>query len=118
MTNIEDFIIVWLDENKEKTTDYFDTRHQLRYVIQYLRIFSDTDECIDFITSQRMNNIFFLVSETLSKTVIPLVHELTEMVSIYVLGNLENHWLENYSKVVGSFADKKRLISKINCRYC
>ena len=113
MTNTEDFIIVWLDENKEKTTDYFDTKHQLRYVIQYLQIFSDTDECIDFITSQRMNSIFFLVSETLSKTVISHVHELTQVVSIYLLGNLESHYFENYSKVVGSFADKKRLISKL-----
>ncbi len=51
--NGEDFTIVWLDENMDKTTDYFDIRQCLRYVIQYLRTFNDADQCINFITSQQ-----------------------------------------------------------------
>jgi hypothetical protein len=33
MMNSEDFFIVWLDENIGKTTDYFDTRQHLRYIV-------------------------------------------------------------------------------------
>ncbi len=114
MMNSEDFIIVWLDENMNKTTDYFDTRQHLRYVIQYLRTFNDTDECIDFITSQQTtNNIFLLVSETLGKIIIPLIHDLSQMVSIYILCKLKDDWFQHYSKVIGCFIDKNRLVSKL-----
>ncbi|CAF2623785.1 unnamed protein product [Rotaria sp. Silwood2] len=113
MINSEDFIIVWLDENQDKTTDYFDTRQHLRYVIQYLRTFSDTNDCVDFITSQRTDNIFFLTSETFGKIVIPHIHELCQMASIYILSKLDDDWFQNYSKVAGVFIDKKRLVSKL-----
>ncbi|CAF1013290.1 unnamed protein product [Rotaria sordida] len=113
MINSEDFIIVWLDENQDKTTDYFDTRQHLRYVIQYVRTFNDADECIDFITSQQTNNIFFLVSETLGKIVIPHVHELSQIALIYILGKLDGELFRHYSKVAGVFIDNNRLVSKL-----
>jgi len=111
--NSEDFIIVWLDENIDKTPDYFDTRQHLRYVIQYLRTFNNVDECIDYISSRQTNNIFFLVSETLAKIIIPLIHELSQMVSIYILCKSEDDGYQLYSKVIGCFIDKKRLVSKL-----
>ena len=110
MISNEDFIIVWLDENMDKTTDYFDTRQHLRYVIQYLRTFNEIDECIDFITSQKTNNIFLIVSQTSSKMFLPLVDQLTQIVSIYTLNSLED---QHYSKVAVNFIDKKCLVSKL-----
>ncbi|CAF5057768.1 unnamed protein product [Rotaria sp. Silwood1] len=93
MANNEDFMIVWLDENQDKTAEYFATRQSLNYVIQYVRTFNDTDKCIDFITSQQMINIFFSC-----------------------IGNIcsfEDDSFQNYSKVAGVFIDRKRLVSKL-----
>ncbi len=110
MMNSEDFIIVWLDENMDKTTDYFDTRQHLRYIVQYLRTFNDADECVDFISSQQTDNIFFLVSETVGKIVIPLAYELSQIIRIYILCKLEDDRYQHYSKVTEGFTDKNRLV--------
>ncbi|CAF1322782.1 unnamed protein product, partial [Rotaria magnacalcarata] len=110
MINSDDFIIVWLDDNQDKTIDHWDTKQRLQYLIQYLRIFNNPDECIDFITSQRMN-IFFLTSETMGKITIPHVHELSTIVSIYILSQSTEELIQNFSKITGIFIDKNRLVS-------
>ncbi|CAF2163954.1 unnamed protein product [Rotaria magnacalcarata] len=112
MINSDDFIIVWLDDNQDKTIDHWDTKQCLQYLIQYLRIFNNPDECIDFITSQRMN-IFFLTSETMGKITIPHVHELSTIVSIYILSQSTEELIQNFSKITGMFIDKNRLVSRL-----
>ena len=111
--NSEDFLIVWLDENMDKTIDYFNMKRHLRYVLQYLRTFNDTNECIDFVSSQQTVSIFFLLSETLSEKILPLLLPIEQIVSFYVLCQSQTDYNQQYSKRAGYFLDKNRLVSKL-----
>ncbi|CAF1101771.1 unnamed protein product, partial [Rotaria sordida] len=50
--NLEDFTLVWLDPmTNEMDDDYLYKKSCLRSVIDYLIIFKDPDECIDYVLS-------------------------------------------------------------------
>ena len=99
---METYSIFWLDAsvwNKENV----EAQKHLRSIINHLRIFTDSNA---FITRVRQicegDFTILIVSGSLGRIVVPLIHELEQVLSIYVYcyDKLKYEaWSKRYSKV-------------------
>jgi hypothetical protein len=48
-----------------------------------VNIFTDADECIDYITDIMTEETFVVISEAFSEIIIPIVHDIPQVISIY-----------------------------------
>ncbi|CAF3722376.1 unnamed protein product [Rotaria sp. Silwood1] len=78
--NLKDCIIVWLDLQLCAKPYHID---KLRSVVNYLKIFDNTDVCRDYISTIKQEQIFLIISGQTGKHIIPLVHNLSQLNSIY-----------------------------------
>ncbi|CAF0719528.1 unnamed protein product [Adineta steineri] len=85
VSNSEDSIVVWLNSRKELGLDsYLRINAEIRSVADYLQTFTDNDECVDFISSLTYEKVFLIIYLTEAEQVISLVHDLSQLVYIYV----------------------------------
>ncbi|CAF2978269.1 unnamed protein product [Rotaria socialis] len=107
LCNNQHFVLVWLDV---RITDYnqdsINTLHELKRVVGVINTFVDIDSCTDFIKSTENEKIFMIVSGSLGQTIVPLIHEKSQVTSIYIFcGDRSNHvdWVKAWSKIKGVF---------------
>lgn len=64
----QNVILIWLDnkidENNEECQDIIT---QLRYVVNFVKIFNDVDQCIDFLINIYNEKIFIIISDAYVK---------------------------------------------------
>ncbi len=83
---VQNVLLIWLDNNiDEKSTDCRNNINQLRRVVNGVNIFTDIDPCIDFLTDIYDQKVFVLISGSLCHNIIPLIHEITQLHTIFVL---------------------------------
>ncbi|CAF3648134.1 unnamed protein product [Rotaria socialis] len=112
--NLEDCIIVWLDLQFCAKPHYID---KLRGVVNYLRIFDNTDICMQYISAIKQEQVFLIISGRTGKHIIPLVHHLSQLNSIYIFCIKDQRhitWSSNYSKVKGVFIDEDKLYDRLS----
>ncbi|CAF3134546.1 unnamed protein product [Rotaria sp. Silwood2] len=106
---VQNFLLVWLDTKiDESSDDYLNCIKQLRQTFNTIEIFRDTDECIDYISELQNEKVFLIISGTLCKTVVPLIHNMVQLYSIYVFCRKEEQyeaWTKDWSKVKGMFTE-------------
>ncbi|CAF1319874.1 unnamed protein product, partial [Didymodactylos carnosus] len=112
------FTLVWLDVNIERTDDFIDTTERLKTITNYLKIFRDAKECIDYMSSITFETVILVVSGSLGEIVIPIIHNLQQIAFIYVFcldKNKHETWAINNrnKKVRGVFTDKQFLLQTI-----
>jgi hypothetical protein len=90
-------MIIWLmnDEIQEKI--------QLRKIINFHETFNNVDECIDYITECKTENIFFVIIEEFISITLSVIHDLPQIYSIYILSENGNQQIESYSKLRGIY---------------
>jgi hypothetical protein len=109
--NLEPFTLICLDQHFDENDK------QLRSIIDYICCFNDIDQCEQFIKEIHKNNlIFFIVSSEDFTNIISHIHELSQIIAIYVFqekksnnykkDNIDKHWTKRYSKV------RKQLVSE------
>ncbi|CAF0900291.1 unnamed protein product [Didymodactylos carnosus] len=106
--NFEDFVVVWLDANISITNDNKQAFAQLRKIVNRLETFNSTDECVDYITDIKDEKVFLIVSDSFGEQIIPRVHELQQIASIYVFCFNREHleqWIQSFKIVAGVYAD-------------
>ncbi|CAF1069379.1 unnamed protein product [Didymodactylos carnosus] len=111
--NLEDFTVLWLDTNNNTSEDCLRTIQQLRSVINYLKTFTTVDECVEYVKEYYSETLFLITSGELGEQIVPIVHDLTQIQSIYVFclkQYLHEQWTANYSKVKGVFVNRNNLI--------
>jgi hypothetical protein len=103
--NLEPLTLICLDEN------FHEDDKQLRSIINYVRCFNKLAQCEEFIQNIEQNNfIFFIVSSEDFTNIISHIHELPQLLAIYVFqdnnksknsrkDNIDKHWTKRYSKV-------------------
>jgi tetratricopeptide (TPR) repeat protein len=107
---VQNFHLVWLDGNIDEANDA-DCRNsitKLQQVVNTVNTFTDADECIDKITDHMAEKTFMIVSATFSEIIIPIAHDIPQVVSIYIFcGNEDRHeqWVKQWPKVKGVFTD-------------
>ncbi|CAF1544856.1 unnamed protein product, partial [Didymodactylos carnosus] len=118
--NLENFTVVWLDADIDKTDDCHDTKKRLRTIANHLRTFCDADECIDYISSIKMEQVLLILSGSFGEIIAPLIFELSQITFIYIfcLNKIKhetwaNHLLNNENKIRGVFTHKDFLLIQI-----
>jgi tetratricopeptide (TPR) repeat protein len=104
---IEDFVVVWLDSNISETdTDYQNSITQLQHVVSSVSIFTDPDQCVDFLTDIMDEKAFLIVSDTLGYQLVSLIQDLSQLQTIYVFDEHKSEykqWVKDFNKVKGIF---------------
>ncbi|CAF1350592.1 unnamed protein product [Rotaria sp. Silwood1] len=117
--NLEPFTLVCLDEHFNNNND-----KQLRSIIDYVYCFNDFNQCEEFIIDINKNNfIFFIVSNEHFTNIISHIHELSQVIAIYVFQdnkkfnykkeNIDKHWTNRYSKMKGIYFDRETLLEQL-----
>lgn len=76
---IEDFIVIWFDLHIDETNDaYQQTISQLRPLINSIKLFTDADECLTFITELQSVKIFLIVSNVVPEIFLSSVRDMNK----------------------------------------
>ncbi|CAF0776897.1 unnamed protein product [Adineta steineri] len=100
--SLEIFSLIWLDANVNvKGTR--DTEVKLRSIINHIKKFQDVKQCQQYIeqTSQK-DRLILVVSGRLGQEIVPSIHQLRQVISIYVycIDKKNNEqWTFKFSKV-------------------
>ncbi|CAF1225644.1 unnamed protein product [Adineta steineri] len=114
--SLEIFSLIWLDAN-EDVEDTRDTEVELRSIINHIKKFQDIKQCQQYIeqTSQK-DRLIIIVSGQLGQEIVPLIHQLRQVISIYVccMDNESNEqWVLEFAKIKSVVVDLDELVSKI-----
>ncbi|CAF4685824.1 unnamed protein product, partial [Rotaria socialis] len=77
-------------------------------LVNNCKIFTDTDKCVRFLTQVANEKVLLIVSGFTGEYLMPLVHDMTQIDSIYVLSvNVRRHesWTKMWPKVIGVFTE-------------
>lgn len=93
--------LIWLDTNINKNhADY------LRNIINDVCIFTDVDQCIDFLTDISREQVFLIISGALCQNIVPLIHNVIQLHTIFLLCQNQTkyeEWAKEWPKVKGAF---------------
>ncbi|CAF1431143.1 unnamed protein product [Adineta steineri] len=88
---LEDLILIWLDSHIHSGTHNDEIIHKLRTCINYIKMYNDPDQCINYITcfAPTAQRIILIVSPSIGEIIIPLINNLPQLISIYVFCNTD-----------------------------
>ncbi|CAF2628312.1 unnamed protein product [Rotaria sp. Silwood2] len=110
------FTIIWLDSDANKSEDNLCTQQNLFNSFDNVEIYEEENECQQYIQSKPQVPFLIIVSGRLSRKIIPNIHELQQLVGIYIFClNKKNHeeWSQQYSKIQAIVVELDELITKI-----
>jgi hypothetical protein len=100
--NLEIFCLIWLDATVD-VKEIENTEQKLRSIINHLKRFQDIKQCQQYIeqTSQK-NRLILIVSGRFGREIVPAIHKLRQVTSIYVycMDRASNEkWAHKFAKV-------------------
>ncbi|CAF2839612.1 unnamed protein product [Rotaria sp. Silwood2] len=114
-----DFQIVWLDNHIEdiKQSDYVRRKVDLEHFIKHLKTYKELAECQQYIASlDNADKVFLIVSGSIGEKMLPSIHELTQIVCIYIFcvdTHKHQEWGKKYSKIRGIFSASKIMLDRL-----
>lgn len=100
--NREDFVLIWLDQTLDTQQNDLRDLAKIRDVAYSLRTYTDPKLCLEDIKRLSNENIFLIVSDTIGQEFVPLIHDLSQIESIYILClHIKQHtsWTSAFSKI-------------------
>jgi len=101
--NLETFSLLWLDAQIHTSEENRQAQKQLRNIINHLKTFDDENDCQQYILSiSPQDRIVLIVSGRLGRTIVPHVHHLRQIVSIYIYcmdKQANEEWSKNFTKI-------------------
>ncbi|CAF1240770.1 unnamed protein product [Rotaria sp. Silwood1] len=109
---IQNFVLVWLDATIDEVhnQDSINTISKLREIVNIVNTFINADECVNFITDVKEEEIFMIFSDAFGQTIVPLIHEIRQISLIYIFCDqktCDEQWTKQWPKVKGVFTDIK-----------
>jgi tetratricopeptide (TPR) repeat protein len=102
---VQNFLLIWLDSNiDESKDDYQKILKQFRSIINTIYIFTNSDPCVHFLNQINHEKVFMIVSGVLGQSIIPNIHEKSQLDAIYIFcDNKARHeeWAKEWSKIKG-----------------
>jgi len=104
-TNLELITLIWLDKMVNGTEENRQTQDKLRSIINYLETFDNCLECEDYIRNRindKQDKIILIVSGRLGEEITERIHQLKQIISIYVFcfdKEKNQIWANKYQKV-------------------
>lgn len=112
---VQNFLVIWLDTKIDELDDaYMNSIKHRRQTVNIVETFHDIDECIDYISQLQDEKTFLIFSDSLCEKVIPRIHHINQLYSIFVFDQKESkyeEWAKDWFKLKGIFIDI-RLICK------
>jgi hypothetical protein len=101
--NLETFSLLWLDAQVDSSRENQEAQKQLRNIINYLKTFDDESRCEQYIsTFSPQDRVVLIVSGRLGQTIVPRIHHLRHIISIYVYcrdKQTHEQWSKHFTKV-------------------
>ena len=117
--NYEDITLIWMDENVNENFDCLDTKCRLNIIVNYLKVFDNAQETIDYVRSAVNEHLFLIVSGSLGENVVSQISNEYQLKFIYVFCmNREEHsqWTCQYEKISGIFIDKYEMFHHLTTK--
>jgi hypothetical protein len=108
VTEDDGLAVIWYDTsiNRNEQDDQY-SMSQLRLVNNSIVIFTNEQQCLEFINKvNKKKKLFLIVSGSLGKNFVPKICDYLQIYSIYIFcGKKINHesWAEKYKKIKGVF---------------
>jgi hypothetical protein len=102
--NLESFALLWLDAQVDTSEENRQAQKQLRKIINHLKTFDNENDCQQYILSiSSQDRVVVIVSGRLGRTIVPHIHHLQQIISIYVYcmdKQANEQWSKNFTKVL------------------
>jgi hypothetical protein len=103
----QNVLLIWLDGTIDgNCVGSRNTITQLRCIVNTIKIFTDSEECIRFLERIDNNKVCMIISGSLGQHIVPHIHNMSQVNSIYIFcHNVEYHkeWAKRWSKIKGVF---------------
>ncbi|CAF1197628.1 unnamed protein product [Adineta ricciae] len=88
---MQDFLVVWLDYYIHSSNqDYQDAITQLQHIVTDIPIFTDNDQCIDFILNNIHSKVCLITSGSIGQLILPCIHDIPNIDSIFIFCDNQN----------------------------
>ncbi|CAF3912977.1 unnamed protein product, partial [Adineta steineri] len=118
--SLEIFSLIWLDAN-EGVEDTRDTEVKLRSIINHIKKFQDVKQCQQYIEQRSKNDrLILIVSDRLGLEIVPNIHQLRQVISIYVCCKDKKNneqWTYKFTKIKSVVVDLDELVSQITAHH-
>ena len=102
----QNFQLIWLDSAIDLSNkNCQNTFTQLQDIVNDVRIFTQRDECIDFLTEVDYMKAFLIVEGTLGQQILPLIHDISQLAGVYILCSTKSshdQWAKNMGEGGGN----------------
>ena len=106
---VQNVLLIWLDANiDEGNAGCRNTITQLRRIVPDVNKYTDADRCIEFLLSIENEKACMIISGSLSEYMVPLVHEISQLDSVFILCNntkFHEQWTKEWPKIKGVFTE-------------
>lgn len=100
---IQNFLMILLDTNNSlANVDSQNTLRQLRLSANDVYVFTQRDECVDFLTEVDDRKVFLIATSPMSQQMIHCIHDIPQLVGIYIFCNNETQnkgWNKIWNKI-------------------
>ncbi|CAF1429283.1 unnamed protein product [Adineta steineri] len=118
--SLEIFSLIWLDADVN-VKDTRDTEVKLRSIINHIKKFQDVKQCQHYIEqTSHEDRLVIIVSGRLGREIVPYIHQLRQVISIYVycMNKTSNEqWAFKFSKIKSVVVDLDELVSQITTHH-
>jgi tetratricopeptide (TPR) repeat protein len=108
---VQNVLLIWLDNNiDEEDNDCRNTIIQLRQGVNNINTFTDGDQCVNFVSKIKDNKACIIISGSLGQQIVPTVHDMSQVDSIFILSDNKKHheeWAKDWPKIKGVFTEIK-----------
>ncbi|CAF0960380.1 unnamed protein product [Adineta steineri] len=106
---MQNLLFIWLDNNiNDNNADCNNIIKQLKRVVNNVNMFTNGEECIEFIQTITNNKVCMVVSDSLRQHIVPRVHKMSQVDTIFIFSNdqeCHKQWTTEWPKVKGVFTD-------------
>ena len=109
---VQNDLLIWLDKNidEQNNADCRNIINQLQRIVSRIKTFNKVDHAIDFLTDINNEKVFMIISGALCQYLVPLIHDVSVLDSIFIFCDNKNHheqWVKKWSKIKGVFTEIK-----------
>jgi len=101
--NLETFSLIWLDDNMNNNKEDENIEQNLRNIINHLIKFENEQACQQYIEERSEDDrLILIVNDLFGHTLVPRIHQLRQVYSIYIhyKNTLVNEeWISKFTKV-------------------
>ena len=106
---VQNIRLICLDSNVDvSSAGYLDIITQLRCIVNDINVFTDHEECVEFIRTINDNKICMITSGSFAQHIVPYIHNMSQVDSILITSDSrKNHekWTKQWSKIRGIYTD-------------